>query len=289
MTLRHACLIFLLAALVACQSDPEIVLIPDNTAPPDPTVSTVVTQTYVNKLYIGLLGRKPSDTELNAAVDALTSSELSEAARVSIIEDIQRDPTYYQRQYEVARQEILNNLDTSDVGLQIQIYTQLKRDPRYQEFIYFLDYEINRLEALRYAASMLIGRQIDRRELHRRFVNNLFYDEINMGSQNFVLAVYEYFLNRYPSEAEESAAIDMVDGLDAVVFNREGNSKDNFVEIFFESNAYLEGMVTQLYQRYLFRSPNSVEMAEATAYYRSTDQHEAVVQLILSKDEYVGL
>jgi hypothetical protein len=53
------------------------IIIDDNMAPPDSTVSTLLVENYVTKCYISLVGREPSEQEETTAIAALKSDNLS--------------------------------------------------------------------------------------------------------------------------------------------------------------------------------------------------------------------
>ncbi|MEL6628950.1 MAG: hypothetical protein AAFQ83_04150 [Bacteroidota bacterium] len=292
--MRLLSLSFLVLTMIfaACQRDPqglEIIVIEDNTAPPGLNVPLVIKQNYINKLYISLLGRKPTSVENEAALATLDGDNASTSMRKNLIAQVQSETAYYERQYEIARVDILSNLDTADITTQINIYQSLKQDPRYADFIDLIEYEQQRLIRLKQVPYALPAKLINRIEMHRRCADNSIYDEINMGTQNFVLSLFETFLGRYPTVAEEAAASQMVDGINTIFFGEEGDSKTEMIEIFFDSDNYYEGAVLEIYEDFLFRSPNSVEMSEATKLYRLSGDYEELIQEILSSDEYMGL
>lgn len=287
---RRPLLLLLTCFLLACsQPEGELIIVPDNTAPPDLSVPEVIKENYVNKLFISLLGRKPSDLELNGALAILDRDNAAEADRKVLVSDILNQPEYAQRSFDIARVEILNNLDTAEISQNIFIFNQLKNDPQYADFIDIIDFEIGRLQALRSIPDALQAGSISRIDMHRRCVDNSFYDEINMGTQNFVLAMFEYFLDRYPTEAEESSAILMIDGFNSVLFGVEGKNKEDFLDIFFASDDYFEGQVVDIYQDFMFRLPSSQEMSSATIAYQESQDYADVLTDILTTDEYLGL
>jgi len=151
-----------------------------------------------------------------------------------------------------------------------------------------LQAEIDKLVALKELPQDLLQGAINRTEMHRRIAFNSFYDEINMGSQNFVLSIFEYFLGRYPTEAEEQVSIEMVDGFGGILFGKEGKSKADFLEIFLSSTDYIEGQVIDVYNDFLLREPISTEMLEATLMYQEGDYGE-MLKLVLSKNEVLGI
>lgn len=278
-----------LLLMSSCSESGGIIIIPDNTSPPDLTVPEVVKENFVNRVYISLLGRKPEQAELAGAMGILEQDNASEADRKEVVESVLSDPSFRDRQYNIARIDLLNNLDTTVVASFKFVFNQYLQDPQYEPFLDLIYYELNRLEEFSQAAPLYLSAQINRAEMHRRMVNNLMYDEINMGTQNFVLSIFEHFLNRYPTVAEEQNAILMSDGFYAVVFGKEGNSQEDFLEILTESDAYLEGQVLDVYESFLFREPNSVEMAIGTSLFRQTGSYDDLLTSILTTQEFLGL
>ncbi|MDZ7847129.1 MAG: hypothetical protein U5L96_10360 [Owenweeksia sp.] len=77
---------------------------------------------------------------------------------------------------------------------------------------------IERLDAMLQIPGKLDSNLIDHIELHRRIIDNPYYDDINMGTENFVVATYQNFLFRYPTGVELEEAKKMVDGFPGSLF-----------------------------------------------------------------------
>jgi hypothetical protein len=162
-------------------------------------------------------------------------------------------------------------------------------DPINAQFENLILAEIARLEELINTPQDVAAGNLSMAQLHKRLVNNLFYDELNMGSFNLVVSLYNHFLFRDPTEAETQDGITMVDGLTSVVFYTSGSTKDEFIDIFFTSNDYYEGTVRELFYRYLFREPTTEELNYHTVNYKASDDFQELQKAILSLDEFVGL
>lgn len=289
--MRNTYLILLICVLFisACQPETEVIRIPDNDVVPDETVPLILQENYINKLCIGLLGRKPAETELQQMLATLNRNNAAREDRKQIIETIIQSEGFNQRMYDIARAEMLNNLDTAEITFQIAVYTELTKDPQYQQFLPLLHAEIDKMLQLKQLPKRLLAGQAGRIEMHRIMAFNSFYDEINMGSQNFVLSVFEYFLGRYPTESEEAIAIAMVDGFGGVLFGQEGNSKSDFLDIFLSSTDYYEGQLIDLYNDFLLRAPVSTEMADAVLIYKQSEKYGEMLKEVLSQDEVLGI
>ena len=264
-------------------------IVPANVAPPDGTVENVVIDSYINKVYISLLGREPDQSEFQSAFTLLKSNNAATNDRETFLDDVLQRPEYNARIYTLSRQDYLDNVDTAQVPFFISIYSSLLGDSTYFPFWDLLEYEIERLVELREIPSKLDDGTLSFVEMHRRCCNNTFYDEINMGSLNFVVAVFQNFLNRYPSENELDEGIKMVDGLNGILFLQVGASKDDFLDVFFNSTDYFEGQVRSLYLRYLFREPNSAEMSIKSIEYKQSKDYKDLQKSILVTDEYLGI
>lgn len=285
-------LAILIAAVIAagsngCTTEEETVVHEGNQPLPDTLVSDIHVEAYVNKTYINLLGRKPDDAEFAAAYDPLIAQNASVPARKAMLETLQNTDEYFRRIYDVARINLLANADSAYFQLQLENLNRLREDPRYEDFIYLIDIEIAEIEAWLASPQDLRNGDITITEMYRRFVNNLVYDEINMGTENFVLSLYESFLGREPTGAELDAAKLMVDGRSAVVFLEQGTNKDEFLDVFFNSRAYQEGRVRSMYLTYLFREPDAVEIERYASLLNETGSILELQKEILSLDEYL--
>ncbi|MCZ6521477.1 MAG: hypothetical protein O6848_08295, partial [Bacteroidetes bacterium] len=288
----------LLVALVlfaSCYYNKEDFVVPNNQAPPDPTVSNLVKENYVNKIYISVLGRKPLEDEFDQGLAIIDQDNLSLENRDDFLDLVFKKPEYFNRVYELARVDLLNALDTVlilEYIFLLDFLLQQTQDAGEREV---LIYEQSRLIQLREVPQELENGNIDVVEVHRRCLNNLFYDEINMGTENFVVSVFQNLLFRFPSSAENIDNNELengkmiVDGFESVLFFQVGSSKQDFMDIFLASNDYFEGQVRGLYNRFLFREPDSEEMSALAVDYAQDRDYVKLQKAILSLDEYVGI
>jgi hypothetical protein len=123
----------------------------------------------------------------------------------------------------------------------------------------------------------------------RRCVNNSFYDDINMGSENFVVSNFQHFLLRYPTLSELEQGKQIVEGFEGTLLFRVGTSKNDFIDIVFNSDNFKEGMVRKLFTRYLFRSPANEELFVFTEKYKTSASYKELTKAIMVTDEYSGL
>ena len=110
-----------------------------------------------------------------------------------------------------------------------------------------------------------------------------------MGTENFVVSTLQHFMDRYPTENELDQSSTMVDGLSAVVFFKQGNTKEQYMDIIFNTDNYFETEARELYIRYLFREPTSIEMTKYATAYKTDLDYKKLQKTILSLNEYVGI
>jgi hypothetical protein len=108
-----------------------------------------------------------------------------------------------------------------------------------------------------------------------------------MGSANFVISTFQNLISRNPILTEQQSGVSMVDGNNAILFLQSGSSKNDYLNILTQSSNYYEGQVILFYNKYLNRTPNSIEMADGTQKYISTDDYTAVQRDILATDEFI--
>lgn len=142
---------------------------------------------------------------------------------------------------------------------------------------------------LRDAYSEFVGGTISTAELQRRMCNNYLYDQINMGSANFVNYSFQNLINRNATISELANGITMVEGNNSILFLQTGSSKVDFLNILTNSSSYYEAQVVFAYQRYLQRTPNTLEMADGTQTFQSTGDFIQVLKSILSTNEFIGI
>jgi len=274
--------------LSSCSKD-DFEYIEGNTPPPDNTIETITKENYVNKLYISVLGRQASDAEYDAGLFIVNKNNLSEENRRELVDLVMMNNEYYHNEFETIREDILNSADTSDFTLFKQIFVDSKETTNDPNLLEAYDYFIQRLTLLQEVITELESDKINFIEVQKRCVLNHFYDDINMGTENFVVSLYQNFLFRYPTISELEAGSEMVDGAESTVFYQLGRSKEDFVDIFLSSNEYIEGQIRTAFLRFLFREPTSEELASMSVAYKSDFDFKAMQKRILILDEYVGI
>lgn len=274
----------------SCKKYPEQI-ITNNTAPPDSTLPESMVDLYVNKVYISVLGRKPTEVENTNGVAMLRADAFSADSRKEFVDQVLSGTEYNSLLYRQALGDYLNSLDTNEISVWIGVFTAYLQEPQYAPFAAELQNEINRLQAMRTIPALLASNApYCVADMHRIICNNYFYDQLNMGTFNFITSVFENFLYRSPSESEINGATQMVDGLDGILFFNTGKSKNTFLEIFFKNSLpYYQGQVETLYLRYLYRTPTAEETSQLALLYKNNGNFREIQKTILSSDEYAGI
>lgn len=271
--------------LISCTRT-ETLVVGNNSAPPDNTPKSFNREAYINRVYISLIGRKPSFTEKASAEAMVPLTAPTPAQLEALLETVFLNPGYLSRAYDNIRIDALNNLDTAEITNMLSTFDQILNSTSDPFIIDQINREKLKLQEMLTIPADLANATLDRRGLHRRCINNWFYDQINMGTANFVISSFQNFLYRYPTESELSNGISMVDGFSGALFLNSGNSKTDYLTIFFNSLNYAEGQVKDAYRRYLFRDPTALELSSRSVELHSDWNYNRLVKQILSSNEY---
>jgi len=278
--------VFLSFLLIACAcSKEELNTIGGNTAPIDSTISNNTKINYINKIYIKLLDRKADSTEFNSALSLLNENPGSQSKRKGVLNLVIANSEYSHVLWKNIRGLLLDGHDTTDIN---SVYNDLKDEwsTATGASKEALEYEWKRMEFILDGAEKLSSETMTWEELQEAACNNYIYDDINMGSENFVVSVFQSLLNRYPTIEELESSKDMINGRSAVLFLQPGSTKDDFLDIFFSTRSYYEGQVALLFNDNIFRSPTSSELILYTNYYIENDNYESLLLEILSSPVY---
>lgn len=283
------CILFTVAGCTKTKTEVIDVNVPGNVPPPDYTTDSVIPGAYINKAYINLIGREPTATEKSNGLTILRQHNFSKDDREQFISAFFSKPEYITNLYSVANNEYLRNLDSIEIRQQIDLFNYLLSQPQYSSFYDYIHSEIKRIDTLKTVLPQMLAGNMDYKQMLARMTDNYFYDQINMGSENFVVSIYQNFLFRYPSDAELLAGKTVVDGGQATVFLKLGNSKRDYINIFFGTDDYYEGQVRFIFKKYLFREPTSAEIYQYTGIYKSTNDFEQLEKAVFVTDEYAGI
>ncbi len=286
-------LTILMVFIFSCKKDTVIenIIIEDNTAPPYNEVTTVQIRNYVNKIYIDLLGREPLMSELTSSTSDLKSNSLSDTSREQLLSDLMSTDEYYKRFYEIYQTSYLPGVTNDELDFTILIY-ESERDQAIQNgnnaLVQLYNFELDLMYALRDARVDYQNGGITINEFMTRMTLNQFYEEINMGAENYVLSCFENFLKRTPTDAQLFASVEMVSGNPAQVFFQDGNNQNDFINIIMNTAEFYQGLSIDIYNQLLVRQPDSQEMVDAIFIFDETQDYQSVQRLVMKSDEYAG-
>lgn len=293
---------YALLFLMGCAKEPEV--IPNNQPPDHFGVATVVTENYVNRLFIDLLGREPLDAEMAAEVSALESEGLSQAAREALVtklmtstawleDDSSYTNKYHIRQIELFRARCLEGVSDAYIDDAIGIAQQnVLADSLAGNTAGASagNLDLQRLLALRAARIEYRDGLIGVDEVMRRMVYNPIYDQINMNSFNFVNATFDNLLFRYPTNAEFDAGYAMVDAnTPALLFGQSGQNKGDYSHIITGNTEFWEGMIRWSWRTFMGREPSSYETYDLLPGLLADHDLRKVQRAILVTDEYANI
>ncbi len=281
-------LLSLITFFSSCKKE-TLETIPNNKAPNDQTVELTTIERYITRTYIRTLGREPDSLEALAAKNELVNSNLDSTSRANFVNIIFSDPAYLPNLYEQNKINLLNNVDTAEFTFWIAIFNNILLDTTAQFQWPYIQFEVDRMTLLQSAYGEFTSGAIDIRELHKRMCNNYLYDQINMGSDNFVISTFQHLINRNPTNAEQINGVTMIEGNNSIMFLQTGESKSDYLNILINVSNYYEAQVVYLYVKYLDRQPTSYEMASGTQLFSSTNDYTTVQRVILTSNEFIGI
>lgn len=281
----------------SCMKDPIIeeihkdTTINNNNPPPYTGVSDDKITAYINKLYIDLLGRAPTGTEITTSLNYLDENGLAEASRDTVIQHLIKTKTYYDRLFYINANEFLNGTDSTAIKDEILLI----------EYIYYLDsvagnygtliyytYELNRLYWLQTISANWMNGTIPMNEYYAAFINNYFYDQVNMGTENFVKGTFDDLFRRAPTVEELMQGENIVNNVAGILFLQNGGSKGEYVTIVTTCDAFYEGLVKKTFEQLLLRDPTSAEEGTYTTQLKSTLNYQQFEKELMKTSEYAG-
>lgn len=286
--------------LVSCR--PEHFTYTENPIPPYEEISTILVQNYVNRLYIDLIGREPTDAEMERDVNALESDSLRPEARLMVIDALVHgtDSTnqipytvqYHEKLYTDLKARFLEG--ASDAVLN-ERYGVL-RGQAINDSINgnWASYSLNqaaaeRLEAVLECPEALMSGEIDIREACKRMIWNAIYDQINMNSFNFVNAAFDDLYQRFPTQAEFDLSYNIVEyNMAEILFGISAYNKPSFIDAMLLNSEWNEGMVRWQFRGLLARDPSDEEVLDGLDEFSLGLFVSDIQRFIIMSDEYAG-
>lgn len=300
----HLLFIVLLCAFVlgSCKEREE--LVQKNNEPLDVhRVSTIKIKNYVNRTYIDILGRNPTDEEMDSIVSDLEARNLAQEARVEFIQRLQTDNSfrvgdssyqkvYYQRIYDMAKSKLLEGADDSEFTRIIGNNNFAIRVARLEgdsvRVFRALDRIATAQNVLNSAGDYRFG-IIEINDMFARMANNPVYDQINMNTFNFINASFDDFFYRFPTQEEFDIAYEIIQNNEAgFLFGKYAGNKAQYCQVLSQSDEFYVGLIIWTYNAILSRDPNAQEINNLFDKLRDTRDFQWLQYTLASSDEYAN-
>ena len=281
----------------SCKKDPLIIdnhldtTITGNNPPPYNGISELQIKLYINKLYVDLIGRQPSSQELSDQFAFLKTNNLTITSREIIVVQLLSTNDFYNRLFDLTSADMTNGIDSIDISdATAQFYSFIYYDSinGLAQNLPFYYAELLRINKLGSCKTDFKNSTINLREFYRRFVDNYFYDQVNMGTENFVVGSFDDLYLRTPTASELQNASAMVDGSSTTLFDQSGTNKGDYEIIIVNSPEFTEGFIRKCYIQFLLRNPTSSEMGLETQTLNVSLDWKTLIKKLVSTDEYAG-
>lgn len=295
-------LLFVLLLFSYCAKDKDIVF-KENTPINPEGIPTIVIENYVNRLFIDLLGRAPTDEEIAKYTSLLKDNKLSENTRLDIIKILQNDTVilnndglfrdvYYFNFHNSIKAKCIEGASDEELGQLIgnlSFSIRLARLLGDSVSVYQDSAGIKRTVAIINAQEQYKNGEIDIRDYFMFALNNPIYDEINMNSFNFVNASFDDLFSRFPTQNEFFQAYEIIEYNRAgFLFGSSATNKNEYCRLLTNSLAFSEGMIRWQYNLMVSREPNTSEIAKLMTKFHNTKDVKWVQQEILKTNEYAN-
>lgn len=287
----------------ACQEPGEVIFIGDNTSPPYSGVDELTVRNFINRAFIDLIGREALDSEMENELNYLQLQELDPLAIDSFLLKLQQDTTlrsggisYRQawawQLYVRAKGRIIEGEADDEIEFDIsQLEQKYVKDSLLGNEIgmAFANQEILKLQAVLDAAKEIEVAHLPLSELYRRMIFNEIYDEINMGSFNYVNATFDDLFFRFPTEAEFEAGFEVIEyNRSRIVLGVNCQSKREYAEVLTNSREFHEACIEADFLSFLGRTASQEEILELLPILYVEQDYEQVQRIIMKTKDYAG-
>ncbi|MBX7241400.1 MAG: hypothetical protein K1X92_06595 [Bacteroidia bacterium] len=294
---------FFLFSLSSCRDEGKLIIIEDNNPPPYEGIPTILIENYVNRLYIDLIGREPTDAEMQSETDFLKSQGLQESARYNLISKLQSNTTYqegdssffiayYHRLYELWKGRFIEGASNEDIESEIGIFEYALLGDSLTGNTQGVEANraiIRKFKAVIQSEFAYRKGEIKVEDVFERMLNNALYDKINMNTFNFIRASFQDIFGRYPTDSEYNDCYNTIEYSTAgTLFGVSCSNKDEYITILTHSREAKEGIIRWAYSTLLAREAKTAEVFKAMQDFNNTGNFQKVQADILVTDEYAG-
>lgn len=263
---------------------------------------TLKVENYVNRVFIDLISREPTDSEMVYYVDYLKANDLKIEARDSLAYRLQFDTTfsegegsyneaYFQWFYEKSKGRFFKELSADEIFLEeIGILdNKALKDSLNGDTVAFAQTngELSKLTNVINSKLNYRYGNIRFNDMMRYLIYNSVYDFVNMNTINMIQASFDNLFYRYPIMSERNDAFAMIENNSSIIFLGEaGSTKEDYVRIVTESREFYNGMVLWAYKSLMARNPSSLEASYALQELYQTNDYQKLERQLIITDEY---
>ena len=295
-------------SFVSCKKkSSKVEVISNNTSPYYNAVPRVKVENYVNRLFIDIIGREPTDAEMALETNNLIANNLEGAKREQLIVKLQSDTTYRagDSSYAIAANTRLYDLLTIRLceGFGEGEFMGEYGPMNYSAILDSLNgnwasYYVKRKKAdAVYAAAKArwayYHHKIDIEDYCAILINNevTFTKTLSYmaNEDNTIKYTYNDLLNRQYSQVEFTTARNMIlNEQSGILFGKSGQNKGDYFTIITHCNEFYETTVYWLYKTFIAREPSVEETISAMINLPIDKDIFKIQRNILKTDEYAN-
>jgi len=258
---KHA--LICLGAIALLSLSCQRTIIPVDSLPVDSTITAIEQSNYITRLHVILLNRKPSQSEIELTLSQLQIDPYDVTLRSAIVANLQAQPEATFVLFQGLCNRYLDGADTAGIRQDRDYYQGRADNANNQSSQTYYQGLADRMSELYMVPFWLGWGTASYDDVQQIIVDNSIYDEINMGTENFCVSLFQNYFLRYPTLVELVEAKTMVNGKAGMLFGINGDSKSDLLDIFFSQNEYRQGVIQGMFQQYLLRNPNLYEANQA--------------------------
>jgi hypothetical protein len=251
------------------------------------THDSILVRNFVVKSYIALSGSKPLPQAIKETCRQFQLYDSFETKKGQFVDTLLNQKAFYTNLYDKYRFEYLQGTNSDLIYHDIADYKLLLTIKTQSVFFDLFTDILNKLQRLLTIEDKLQTGEISNDEALAYFLDNKFYDDINMGPDNYVISTFNYLFFRNPTKYELIEGKKMLANQTGTLFFKQGQSKEEYLSIIMSSDSYKEGRVRYWYNNLLNREPEPDEILNFIST-KAFDTKTLIKNIIVSK-EFTGV
>ncbi len=262
--------------------------------------SEVEQRRFLRRLHLDLSGAVPSDTDVIANLDMLSSDGNSAQTRAALADGLLGQdgfPTQFVSEIENGvfggeriedRYGLLCGIIRND---NVDCLSCTSPDPCDCTCPVLAEIYTDRQGLYDAVDDMMAGASTS--EIERRYAMSRAFRDLS-APQTVAAELFEQFVGRVAEPDEVANSVSLIFGSllgptnpAGLLFHRHGNNYNDLIDIIFESEVYREAIVKRVFERYLGRLPNSDELSHFTPQVDETNPDlRPIIRAVTSSREY---